>query len=1036
MRIERIAIRGLASLRDAQPVVDLADPAFADAGLIAVTGPTGAGKSTLFDAVCLVLYDATPRLAGRGADPRELLARGATSARVELGLRLDDGTRWNATWSVNRARDRLDGAVQPSQQEIREAATGAVLAAGKREVLALVQTRLGLTFDQFRAVAMLSQGEFARFIEDPPAAKAELLEKLTGTELYAKLSRRAHQRHARLQRAIEQHEARLAGFAPLGQEQIDALQEAGATASAAVLALEGELAGLRAAQTWWRTLAAHQSRQAQGAHELAEAGAARAVAAPERERLALAQQAQTHAVPLAALDAALATAGRAAAEQSRSVAALPEAERACAEAGAVLAILGLRLGASLRGAEDATTAAEAALAGRERLLGEALAEGDPAALAQQAAQHDQAAGLAEQARRGAAELALAEQQAVADAAAVAGAASALSAAQAAHDGQLAARDALVQAGTVAEFRHLLREAEPCPLCGATDHPGAVHTPGLIATAERQLAQLAKALHEARRRQATSHGDQQRRAGELQRRRVQVEETFAAWNALRAVLPGLPGQPDGAEALRERASGLRRRVAAIAAAEAARAEAERTRRLAEQRLGELRLGLEAHHLRCAEAAAAWPPPTPPTAIASADLPARLRELAPTARRLELAHEALRIAREADVRATAAVAEAQAVLRETQTALDAALAGSAFADHAALRAALLPAAEQTALAARLRALEDRCARAAALDQEAQAQLDAHRAMPAPATGAEATEARLATAAAERDAAIDRRAAAQAALDADARLRLVQAAALAERDRLLTAKRPWADLDALIGQADGGKFRQVAQAMVLDQLLQLANHRLAAIAPRYALDRLRGSDPHSLALLVIDHDQADERRPVATLSGGETFLASLALALALADLKRGSLRLGTLFIDEGFGSLDADTLDQAMAVLERLQAEQGTQILLVSHVGAMQERIRHQIRVVPQGAGISRLRLLGPGGEVATATAAAAPQRAVPAAPAEDRDAVLAALAGGARSSLALRRDLGWDEPRFAAAVAALIDAGLLFRPAGSKSLAVAG
>ena len=87
MRIDRIAIRGLSSLRDPQPVIDLTDPAFAPAGLIAVTGPTGAGKSTIFDAICLPLYDATPRLSGRGADPRELLSRGAASARVELTLR-------------------------------------------------------------------------------------------------------------------------------------------------------------------------------------------------------------------------------------------------------------------------------------------------------------------------------------------------------------------------------------------------------------------------------------------------------------------------------------------------------------------------------------------------------------------------------------------------------------------------------------------------------------------------------------------------------------------------------------------------------------------------------------------------------------------------------------------------------------------------------------------------------------------------------------------------------------------------------------
>ncbi len=94
---------------------------------------------------------------------------------------------------------------------------------------------------------------------------------------------------------------------------------------------------------------------------------------------------------------------------------------------------------------------------------------------------------------------------------------------------------------------------------------------------------------------------------------------------------------------------------------------------------------------------------------------------------------------------------------------------------------------------------------------------------------------------------------------------------------------------------------------------------------------------------------------MSGGESFLVSLALALALADLRRGSLRLGTLFLDEGFGSLDEDTLDTALSVLEQLQADQNTQILIISHVGALKERIDHRIDIQKLGGGRSRLQIL---------------------------------------------------------------------------------
>jgi len=161
----------------------------------------------------------------------------------------------------------------------------------------------------------------------------------------------------------------------------------------------------------------------------------------------------------------------------------------------------------------------------------------------------------------------------------------------------------------------------------------------------------------------------------------------------------------------------------------------------------------------------------------------------------------------------------------------------------------------------------------------------------------------------------------------------------------------LSSLIGQKDGGKFRRFAQQLNLDLLLELANLRLDRLAPRYLLARLGDT----LELEVIDREMADERRPVNTLSGGESFLVSLALALALADLRRGSLRLGTLFLDEGFGSLDEDTLDTALSVLEQLQADQNTQILIISHVGALKERIDHRIDIQKLGGGRSRISIL---------------------------------------------------------------------------------
>jgi exonuclease SbcC len=160
-------------------------------------------------------------------------------------------------------------------------------------------------------------------------------------------------------------------------------------------------------------------------------------------------------------------------------------------------------------------------------------------------------------------------------------------------------------------------------------------------------------------------------------------------------------------------------------------------------------------------------------------------------------------------------------------------------------------------------------------------------------------------------------------------------------------------LIGSHDGKKFRIFAQGLTLEVLLDHANQHLLALAPRYRLERAPG---HDLDIQVLDRDMGDEVRSVHSLSGGESFLASLALALGLASLAADTTRIDSLFIDEGFGSLDPDTLDLALSALDALQA-QGRIVGLISHVPALVERIGVQVRVEREGGGRSRVRVLGP-------------------------------------------------------------------------------
>ena len=161
-------------------------------------------------------------------------------------------------------------------------------------------------------------------------------------------------------------------------------------------------------------------------------------------------------------------------------------------------------------------------------------------------------------------------------------------------------------------------------------------------------------------------------------------------------------------------------------------------------------------------------------------------------------------------------------------------------------------------------------------------------------------------------------------------------------------WIAVDEAIGSRDGAKFRTFAQGITLDRLTGLANRHLATLAPRYRLARTEG-----LGLAIVDRDMGEEMRSTRSLSGGERFLASLALALALSGLEGRRSFVDTLFIDEGFGSLDAATLDVAIDALESLQSE-GRKVGVISHVAALHERIPVQIRVRRAGLGRSRVEI----------------------------------------------------------------------------------
>jgi exonuclease SbcC len=169
----------------------------------------------------------------------------------------------------------------------------------------------------------------------------------------------------------------------------------------------------------------------------------------------------------------------------------------------------------------------------------------------------------------------------------------------------------------------------------------------------------------------------------------------------------------------------------------------------------------------------------------------------------------------------------------------------------------------------------------------------------------------------------------------------------DKQTAISKVWSQLSDLIGSADGKKFRNFAQQYTLDILLGYGNSHLQNLSRRYRLQRIKDT----LGLLVVDQDMGDEVRSVHSLSGGESFLVSLALALGLASLSSHRVKVESLFIDEGFGSLDAESLRVAMDALDNLQAL-GRKVGVISHVQEMTERIGTRVQVMRQAGGVSRV------------------------------------------------------------------------------------
>ena len=224
MRILQVRFKNLNSLVG-EWEIDLTHPAFTSDGIFAITGPTGAGKTTVLDAICLALYGRTPRLNKVTKSSNEIMSRQAGECFAEVTFETQTG-RFRCHWSQHRAHKKPDGELQAPKHEIANPDSGEIFESKIRGVADQIEAATGMDFDRFTRSMLLAQGSFAAFLQAAPDERAPILEQMTGTEIYSQISIRVHERQREEREKLNILQAEIAGIVILEPEEEKEIQQA------------------------------------------------------------------------------------------------------------------------------------------------------------------------------------------------------------------------------------------------------------------------------------------------------------------------------------------------------------------------------------------------------------------------------------------------------------------------------------------------------------------------------------------------------------------------------------------------------------------------------------------------------------------------------------------------------------------------------------------------------------------------------------------------------------------------------------------
>lgn len=1077
MRILQVRFKNLNSLVG-EWQINLTHPAFESDGIFAITGPTGAGKTTILDAICLALYGRTPRLNKVTKSGNEIMSRQTGECFAEVTFETQTG-RYCCHWSQHRARKKPDGELQAPKHEISNAGSGEIFESKIRGVADQVESATGMDFDRFTRSMLLAQGGFSAFLQAAPDDRAPILEQITGTEIYSQISIRVHERQREEREKLNLLQAETAGIVILEPEQEIEIGQALETRQKEEAELASKSADAAEAIAWLTTIDGLKKDLANLADEASKLQSDIEAFKPDREKL-------NRAVSAASLDGAYATLTATRKQQIddrdaliAEEEALPELESSAREQAEALKLAEQQTARAKETLKAAVPALQKVRSLDQKLADQkkAVSEGDKGCKKDEARIDDnKRARLKEQEKRikyretlglvdgylkehaqdewlisglaGVEEqlggLLSRQNEIVQKEADQEAATTALElAAKSLGDRQqqsgirkreLGEASKQLQQGKDAlslllgdrllreyraeketllremafltkiveleDHRARLEDGQPCPLCGATGHPFAQgNVPvsdetekkinaltALISKAEDQEAAIRKLeeaesltdknLMESERQESAAANDKksaEKALAEVQDSLVKLLADFV--ERRQAVSTKL--LPLGiADVLETDISSLIETL--IARLEVWRTQIRKKADIEEQiadiasELKRLDAIIETQSSALAEKMEHLEALKKELSTGSGERNALYGDKNPDdeERRLKKsisdAEDAERQARdrhnELQQKWNTAKAQVESLkkridqrepgLRGLETEFSAALAPVGFSNEEQFFAARLSSERKVELAAVAKDLDDRQTDLKARQKDRETRLVKEMARKVTDKSLEELEPQLK----EYEEALKELRDIIAGFKHKLSENTAAKKRIKEKQASIDARkkecRVWENLHELIGSADGKKYRNFAQGLTFETMIGHANRQLQKMTDRYLLIR---DEIQPLELDVVDNYQAGEIRSTKNLSGGESFIVSLSLALGLSHMASKNVRVDSLFLDEGFGTLDEEALDTALETLAGLQ-QGGKLIGVISHVPALKERISTQILVSPQTGG--RSRISGPG------------------------------------------------------------------------------